>query len=163
MRRADLEDLDLRRWRLKVKHPKGEGSYAKKRDVTIPKIAQGPTQKFLKVRQEYLQERGFGLDGPLVPCIHYGCVKHYSSNAFRVIKAKVQEKSGVEFHLKDFRSTFAQTVLDHDTNLLQNVSRQLRHSTTNTTEKFYGRINPDKAFQGINNAMDEIYGRRPEN
>lgn len=80
------------------------------------------------------------------------------------MKARVQRASGVEFHLKDFRATFAQTLLDADDTLLQSVSRPLGHTTTNTTEKYYGRIRPDKTFQGINNAFDRISaGRRLAN
>jgi len=43
---------------------------------------------------------------------------NYSSNWFRVVKAKIEHEAGVKFKLKDFRPMSTQMCLDRDPNLL---------------------------------------------
>jgi integrase len=109
-----VEDVDTHNWTFFVRHPKGENRYAKKRTVRILQPAREPTLRFLMARKDYLLKRRFPTDGPLVPSIHEGRVKAYSSNAFRVMKAEVQKIAVIEFSLKDFRPTFTQMMLDLD-------------------------------------------------
>jgi len=81
------------------------------------------------------------------------CIYRYSSNWFRVVKAKMEKEAGVEFKLRDFRPTFTQMCLDRDPTLLSVVSKQLGHSTTRTTEKHYGRIRDRAAFLRLERAF----------
>jgi integrase len=157
LRRAMVEDVDTHNWTFFVRHPKGENRYAKKRTVMILQPAREPTLRFLKARKDYLLRRRFQTDGPLVPSIHEGRVKAYSSNAFRVMKAEVQKIAGIEFSLKDFRPTFTQMMLDLDPTLLSDVSKVLGHSTTRTTERHYGRIRDEKALQRLEKAWENTH------
>src|SRR5438876_5845836 len=58
----------------------------------------------------------------------------------------VADLSGVHFKLKDFRATFWQTYIDSGTRT-DKVSLAMRHSSTNVTERFYGRIKSEDAFR----------------
>jgi integrase len=153
LRLANLEDLDLKNWTLRVRHPKGEGNYAKKREVIILPQAREATLRFLMARAEYLRTNGIDNAAPLIPSVQNGQAKHYSSNWFRVVKAKIEKEAGVKFKLRDFRPTFTQMCLDRDPTLLSDVSKQLGHSTTRTTEKHYGRIRDRAAFLRLENAF----------
>jgi len=153
LRLANLEDLDVKNWTLRVRHPKGEGNYAKKREVIILPQAREATLRFLKARAEYLRTNCIDNAAPLIPSVQNGQAKHYSSNWFRVVKAKIEKEAGVKFKLRDFRPTFTQMCLDRDPTLLSDVSKQLGHSTTRTTEKHYGRIRDRAAFLRLENAF----------
>lgn len=157
-----VEDVDTHNWTFFVRHPKGENRYAKKRTVKILQPAREPTLRFLMARKDYLLKRRFPTDGPLVPSIHEGRVKAYSSNAFRVMKAEVQKIAGIEFSLKDFRPTFTQMTLDKDPTLLSDVSKQLGHATSRTTELHYGRIRDRTAFRRLEEAWTEHAGLNPD-
>ncbi len=153
LRLANLEDLDMKNWTLRVEHPKGQNNYAKKREVIILPQAREATLRFLKARMEHLQANGIDGAAPLIPSVQNGQATHYSSNWFRVVKAKVEKEAGVKFKLRDFRPTFTQMCLDRDPTLLSDVSKQLGHSTTRTTEKHYGRIRDRAAFLRLENAF----------
>ena len=153
LRLANLEDLDVKNWTLRVRHPKGENNYAKRREVIILPQAREATLRFLKARAEHLRTDGIDDAAPLIPSVRNGQAKHYSSNWFRVVKAKVEKEAEVKFKLRDFRPTFTQMCLDRDPTLLSDVSKQLGHSTTRTTEKHYGRIRDRAAFLRLENAF----------
>jgi integrase len=147
LRRADLTDLNTRTCTFRVQHLKGEKRYARKREVLVLPQGREATLRFLKARHMYLGGHGMAEAVPLIPCVSGTQAKHYSSNWFRVIKAKVESIAGQEFKLKDFRPTFTQMCLDRDPNLLSDISKQLGHSTTRTTEKHYGCIGDPAAFR----------------
>jgi integrase len=54
--------------------------------------------------------------------------------------------------LKDFRLTFTQMTLDRNPSLLSDVSKQLGHATTRTTELHYSRIRDRAALQRLEDA-----------
>jgi len=153
LRQANLEDVDIRNWTFRVRHPKGRNRYAKEREVVILPQARAATLRFLKARKGYLRVHGLLDAAPLIPSVQNGQAEHYSSNWFRVVKAKIEREAGVEFKLKDFRPTFTQMCLDRDPTLLSDVSKQLGHSTTRTTEKHYGRIRDRAAFLRLERAF----------
>ncbi len=153
LRLADLGDIDVKGWTFRVRHPKGENRYAKRREVIILPQAREATLHFLRSRMKYLHAHGLEDAVPLIPCVLNGQAKHYSSNWFRVVKAKIEKEAGLEFKLKDFRPTFTQMCLDRDPTLLSDVSKQLGHSTTRTTEKHYGRIRDRAAFLRLERAF----------
>jgi integrase len=155
LRLADLDDLDTKGWSLQVRHPKGEDRYAKRREVIILPQAREATLSFLDARSKYLKENGLQEALPLIPSVRNGQASYYSSNWFRVVKAKIEKEAGVRFKLKDFRPTFTQMCLDRDPTLLSDVSKQLGHSTTRTTEKHYGRIRDRAAFLRLEKAFSE--------
>ena len=153
LRQANLDDLDVRNWTFRVRYPKGRNRYAKKRTVVILPQARAATLRFLKARGEYLRAHGLQDAGPLIPRMKNGQAGYYSSNWFRVVKAKVEKQAGVEFKLRDFRPTFTQMCLDRDPTPLSDVSKQLGHSSTRATEKHYGRIRDRAAFLRLERAF----------
>jgi integrase len=86
----------------------------------------------------------------------------FSSNAFRVLKARVEKVSVVKFRIKDFRSTYAQMNLDRDPTLLPDVSKFLGHATTKTTEEHYGRIKDRTAFRRLEQVWNAPQELMPE-
>jgi len=154
LRLAQVEDLDTKSWSLHVRHPKGEGSYGTKRTVPILPPARPAVLRFLKAREDHLREQRIRSIA-LVPNTDKGRKDDFfSSNAFRVMKKRVQEVAGVKFRIKDFRPTYAQMNLDRDPSLLSDVSKFLGHATTKTTEEHYGRIKDRNAFRRLEQAWD---------
>jgi integrase len=155
LRQADLDDLDVRNWTFRVRHPKGRNRYAKQRQIVVLPQGRATTLLFLEARREYLWAHRLQNAAPLIPCVSDGQARYYSSNWFRVVKAKIEREAGVEFKLRDFRPTFTQMCLDRDPTLLSDVSKQLGHSTTRTTEMHYGRIRDRAAFLRLERAFSE--------
>ena len=72
--------------------------------------------------------------------------------AFKPKQRRLEHESGVEFHLRTFRSTFAQVAKDHNVSI-EAVSRALGHRTTRTTEIYYGRIRTESALAEFEQAV----------
>jgi hypothetical protein len=69
--------------------------------------------EYLEARKVYLESKGLQVNSwPLVPSIYTGEVKEHSSNNFQDIKKKIEEYAGMDFKIKDFRSTCAQMIKD---------------------------------------------------
>lgn len=152
LRLAHVADIDAKQWTLFVRHPKGEGSYGSKRTVPILPPARTAVLRYLKAREEHLLKTGVS-SVALVPNTNKSRKgEFYSANAFNVMKAEVEEISGVKFRIKDFRSTYAQMNIDRDPTLLPDVSKFLGHATTKTTEEHYGRIKDRTAFRRVEEA-----------
>lgn len=64
----------------------------------------------------------------------------------------MERESGVRFHLKTFRSTFAQAAKDRGVSI-EAVSRALGHRTTLTTERHYARMRTEKALAEFERAF----------
>ncbi len=73
----------------------------------------------------------------------------YSANRFRMIKQKIVREAGVDFMLKDFRPTLTSMTIAEDPSLLTEMSWQLRHASTSTTEKFYNAVKRGRAGKKI--------------
>jgi integrase len=58
LRKAQLEDLDLSNWTLRVSHPKGESSYGRNRQVPIPALLRPIVLQYLQARDRMLAEQG---------------------------------------------------------------------------------------------------------
>jgi hypothetical protein len=54
---------------------------------------------------------------------------------------EIEDASGIEFKIKDYRSTFASLTVQKDSSLLPEVSQQLGHSSIVTTQRFYADMN----------------------
>ena len=72
--------------------------------------------------------------------------------AFKPKQRRLEHESGVEFHLRTFRSTFAQVAKDHNVSI-EAVSRALGHRTTRTTEIYNGRIRTESALAEFEQAV----------
>jgi len=155
LRTAEYDDLDRRNWTLRVRHPKGEGSYGERRVVTIMPPFRDDIVQYLKEREQFLSSRG-RTSKYLIPRAQNGEDKPYSSNYFRVLKKQLVEATGIEFRLKDFRSTFASLTVKKDPNSLPDVSKQLGHSSLVVTQSYYANIEANDAGR----RLSEVWGQR---
>lgn len=154
LRLSHLEDLNTKTWKLWVRHPKGEGSWGEPRPALVLPQYRAQVLQYLKDREAYVRACGLTKATYLIPRCDGGRNTHYCSNTFRKIKKEVQELSGVEFRLKDFRPTFATATVDIDPNLLPDVSIALGHATIKTTQQFYAQIKNDDAAKRIEEAWE---------
>jgi integrase len=148
LRRAHIEDIDTRKWRIWVRHPKGERKYAKQRYAPILPPSWNAVNRFLRAREEHLRRSGFEKATPLIPAKHGNDIGFYSSGRFREIK-KMVEIPGVKLTLKTFRDTFCQMCIDRDPNLLSDTSVAMGHTTSRTTEMHYGRLKNEQALDRL--------------
>ena len=140
-RLAHVEDLNLSRMRFFVRHPKGEGSWGAQEEVDIVRNEVVPfLMRYLNEREEHLNEIGIMKATALFPNTWRKKDEFFAANAFNVIKREVEEASGVSFRMKDFRSTCASMTVNADLSLLPAMSRQLRHSSLTTTQRYYAEI-----------------------
>jgi integrase len=96
-------------------------------------------------------------------------VKPYSEKTLRHIIGLVKERMemdprtrGMDFSLKTYRATYCQMLLDLDPSLLPDVSTSMGHSSTQTTEAFYGRVKQGKALGRIKDAWSRRNLESPE-
>jgi integrase len=156
-----LKDLDLKARRVLIRHPKGEGSWASAEEVDILRWDVAPfIERYLRERREWIKENGLeeAKVTELFPSIRFG--KHhglYSEQGFNSIKGKVEDLSGVDFRLKDFRSTLTTTVVRGDRSRLNAMSAQLRHDNIVTTQRFYEGIERGAAGRQLR----DVYKERP--
>ena len=154
LRRAELADLKLEKMQLYIRHPKGEGSWGIPEDVEIIREDMLPMiVRYLKEREAYLNKNGASKVKPLFPCLNRNSKDgFYSAQGFGRIKEKVVEVSGVDFRLKDFRSTLTSLTVNGDMSLLPAMSAQLRHSNMATTQKHYAAIEQGAAGRMLRSA-----------
>ena len=152
LRLAHIEDINTKTWRLFVRHPKGEGSWGGSRTVPVRPKYRMDILTYLKEREAYIHANGRTRATYLVPRCTKGQDLYYSDVAFRKLKKEIEEISGVEFKLKDFRPTYAQNAIDLDPNLFPDVSTALGHASLVTTQRFYAQISCDRAANRLENA-----------
>ncbi len=153
VRLARREDIDLERWTIGIAHPKGEGSWAPSGvEAPILPFAQEAVFDFLEGRRAYLEAEEHEALIPLRRCD--GSLTYWSEPLLRKLKGKLAKASGVRFHLKTFRATFAQMAKNRGA-AIEAVSRALRHKTTKTTEEFYARIRADDAFSELRRVFEK--------
>lgn len=154
LRESHVEDIDIKRWCVFVRHPKGERRYARQRHAPILPPARNAVIRFLDAREERLKTLGFKDAIPLIPAKHGGEIGFYSSGRFREIK-KMIRVPGIKFSLKTFRDTFCQMNLDRDPTLLSDVSSAMGHATTRTTEMHYGRLKNEQALDRLQRSWQQ--------
>lgn len=150
-----VEDVDLNTKMYFVRHPKGEGSWAEPqwtpiiRGDMVPKI-----QAFLCERKAYLDKKKISSDYLFVNPVTLLPITPYS---LRKMKKRLEKISGVQFRLKDFRSTVATLLVEGNLANLPAVSLLLRHKSVSTTSTYYTRINRNKE---IKDALDELWKKK---
>ncbi len=139
LRLALLKDLDLKKQTLMIRHPKGEGSWASQAEVDLIRPDMVPIiERYLQERRQHVDEAGLQEAPALFPNLFYQEGDgFYSANAFKKIKKEVEELSGVEFKLKDFRPTLTSITVNGNMSLLPALSAQLRHADLATTQRSY--------------------------
>lgn len=141
LRKAQLDDLDLGGWTLRVSHPKGESSYGRSRRVPLPEPIRPFVLRYLRARDEMLAQQGLAGAKPLI-CTMKGAT--FSSKHFRHLKKKVSQRCGVSFELRTLRRTYGQVLLNRGVSI-ETVSLTLGHASTRTTETYYCRKDADSA------------------
>ena len=155
LRLVHMADVDLRKWKIFVRTPKGAGKWGETRTITIMPPGRPELTAFLREREQLLHFYGKDKATYLIPNLRVGKDGCYSLNHFRQLKKEVQELSGVAFRLKDFRPTFATLSVEMDPNLLVDVSAQLGHSNLATTQRYYAQISAESAGSRLEKAWNE--------
>jgi integrase len=155
LRRARFEDLDTKTWVLRVRHPKGEGSYGDFRTVPIPGPLRPRVERFLRARERMIAEKDELTAEPLIPRQRGGPDAYYSEGAFERVSARVRDASGVDFQFRTLRRTYGQSLLDRGVGL-PSVSLMLGHNSTLTTEKYYCRQDADSARAEVLKAFESV-------
>jgi integrase len=97
------------------------------REDVVPLI-----DRYVKERDAHVKASGINATA-LFPNLYRGRNEIFSANCFRKFKHLVVERSGVEFRLKDFRSTLCSLTINADLSRLPAMSAQLRHASVSTT------------------------------
>jgi len=147
IRLGHFEDLDTRTWEFRIRHPKGENSWAEKRIVLVQPPARIAVLRFLEARDKHIRQSGLKTATALIPNLHRNMDEFYSSNWYRELKKEIKDLVGFDFRLKDFRPTFAQMIVDRDPSLLPDVSTILGHSNLKTTQDYYAQIRGSTALR----------------
>lgn len=152
---AETADIDLRRARFYVRHPKGEGTWG------VPQWIPIIRKDMLPFLEELVTARG-RLEGPgtgsrhLFPSVDPR--RPISGNTMRMYKAETERITGIKWAIKDLRSTFASVTVAGDVARLKAVSLQLRHSSVKNTEKYYAKINTE---QEIEATLGDVWREHP--
>ena len=155
LRTMEYRDVDTKNWTLKVSHPKGESLYGKKRRIGILPVLRPAFEVFLKERKDFLEKHGETEDfEALIPFKGRNGIDCWSDTMFNKVKANIEERAGISFKLKDYRASFCQIAIDLGAELPA-VSKIMGHSTSTTTERYYGRIRDDTAIKEIERAFAE--------
>lgn len=150
-----ISDIDFKTWTLEVSHPKGEFNYGRKRTIAIPTPIRQPFIDFLSARKQYLKELGVKGDSKaLIPYKSRRGITHWPDARWRSLKRRIDIASNIHFSWKDYRSTFCQWAIDRGADL-QAVSKLMGHTTTQTTETYYGRIKDSPAIAEMNRVFSE--------
>lgn len=132
---ALVGDVNTNDWLYYVRHPKGEGSWGKKEWVPIIRADMHPIiSRFLMERKVYLLRAGVRSKYLFV---NVETERPYSLKYIRKLKHKVELATGVEFQLKEFRSTYATITYAHAPEMSGAISKQMRHSDEKNTRKYY--------------------------
>lgn len=112
-------------------HPKGEGSYGKPR-MTIVDPQKCPfLLNYFKCRAEYVADHGL-ITRALFPGGNSEG-GYMQGNTIRNLKIIASEEVGVDFHLRIYRRTFGQRLIDAGVSI-EVVSKLMDHKNTVTTE-----------------------------
>lgn len=155
LRTMEYKDIDTASWTLVVSHPKGESLYGKKRRIGILPALRPAFKEFLMERKCFLEEHGETEDfEALIPYFGRKGLEYWGSQQMYNLKAKIEERAGIKFKFKDYRSSFCQIAIDLGADLSA-VSKIMGHKTSVTTERYYGRIRDDTAIKELERAFAE--------
>jgi integrase len=155
LRLARLMDLNTSMWTIWVRHPKGEGNYGARRVVSLLPPCREAVTRFLKERDRHITSVGMKESLFLIPNLKGHKDRPYSANHFRKLKKELSLKSGIDFRLKDFRSTFASICVKKNPSLMPDVSKQLGHTSMEVTQRYYAEIEASDAGKRLCDAWSE--------
>jgi integrase len=154
--KAELQDLDTRKWRFFIRYPKG--GKKKQVKVRIHPILQPYVIKYLEARERELHRRGVESSIHLFPSMRKFKVmdKPYTPSFHRCIKELLERKTNISFTYQMLRRTSGQYLKDQGEDI-EAVSKHLRHTSTSITEKYYARMRDEEADDRIS----ERWSRSP--
>jgi len=136
VRYADVNDLFTDTWDLDIRRPKGFETYGEPRTVPIPPYAKSILTRYLKARISFLKEHSDIHTMALFPS-YQSDDGYMSYNGLRLVRLLVEKEIGVKFDFRTCRRTCGQYLADRLE--IEDVSVNLGHSSTRTTERYYGR------------------------
>ncbi len=164
LRLANLDDLNLKKMTLFIRHPKGEGSWAASTTIDLIRPDMIPMiQQYIKEREEMIKKKGFMKSLALFPNLSLGPNAFYSANHFGKVKRDIESLSGVSFKLKDFRPTLTSLTVNGDLSRLPAMSAQLRHSSYSTTQRYYLKMEQGAAGKQLKDAWKDSPILAPQN
>lgn len=152
---GEMQDLDLQRMRYYVRHPKGENSWGRPQWIPIIRGDMLPWLEDLAYARAGLAASSYGPDYLFVSP---RSGRPFAAQTFKNLKEKTVQATGIEWKLKDLRSTLASVTVAGDLSRLKATSLQLRHSSVKTTETYYARINSE---QEIRKTLGNVWAREP--
>jgi integrase/recombinase XerD len=155
LRLASMRDLDLRDMMFRISHPKGEGVWADgDRTIRLPESLRVPIVDYLAARD--VRCRGMGLDSSRVdPLIPAWGGKHYSEAGWKGVRVKAFRTAGIRGNFRELRPAFARRAKKGGAPI-EAISKRLGHTSTNTTEAFYARIEDEDAEDEVIRAWESI-------
>ena len=164
LRLAHLEDLNLKKMTLFIRHPKGEGSWAASTTIDLIRPDMLPMiEQYLQEREEVVMRKGFPRALALFPNLSLGPNAFYSANHFGKVKREIEALCQVEFKLKDFRPTLTSLTVNGDLSRLPAMSAQLRHSSYSTTQRYYLKMEQGAAGKQLKDAWKDSPILAPQN
>ena len=157
LRRAELGDINQRKWTFFVRYPKG--GQQKQTTMKIPKALIPHFQRYLEAREKELEVRDVYRIKTLVPKLTKNMVKDhpYTASYYWKLKRNLEDKIGFQFDFQMLRRTSGQFIMDADKNNLTVVSKHLRHSSTVVTQRYYAQMRDNKAAE----IVDEVWSNSP--
>jgi len=154
VRFADMSDFYQSEWILVVRHPKGEGTWGKVRNVKMVSPGRDAIAHFLMIRERELARMGIENLGsnPLVPCFRSdGSISRWSSTYALQIKGKYEQSLGLRFGFQMMRRSFGQCAINMNARI-DSISVLMGHKTTRTTELYYARRREQDAINDLEEA-----------
>ncbi|SRR5712692_4420184 len=137
LRLARRSDLDLITWTMRVSAPKGLGRWATggERILIVPELRPVVTD-FLAARSQMLERMEIPESEWLIPDT---LGRSYTCDRWNSIRYKVFRLAGIKGDFRILRPSFAMKLKDIGL-VLDDRSRLLRHTSTETTAKFYSNM-----------------------
>ncbi|MBA3044711.1 MAG: site-specific integrase [Candidatus Thermoplasmatota archaeon] len=137
LQRAELRDINLRKWTFFIRYPKGGPEYQK--TMSIPTELRPYVLRFLEQRVQEIKKRGVDIAAALIPVMtKYRVVDKPPTPAyFWRLKRELEDRVGIKFHFQMLRRTSGQLILNANKNNLPIVQKHLRHSSLTITQKHY--------------------------
>ena len=145
LRVSNLEDLNMDASTIIVSCPKGVNTYGEKRTIWIPDLYHEAMTAYLKERETYLRENHVTCK-KLIPHIYPSeKVDCWSEGLWTKLRQRICKYAGVQFKWKDLRATYANIAINVYGSTVEEVKVFLGHSTSETTEKYYARLESGNA------------------
>lgn len=150
---AKIDNLNLKKGIFYVRVPKGHGKWSDPKETPIIQRQMIPyLERFLKEREGLLAGARIESDN-LFPNIRDGGTP-YTGQGIRQQKAKIEKISGVEFQLKDFRSTLASYLFNNGVPL--GVVADILRNTNKTAERYYIGTNLQKYVEDAELISEDV-------